>query len=78
MPAAVAQTDPSTEHYPPSGVCVWPIGALVAVHWVTYHAGPQPEAVAVIEAVNLGLVELGDPWRATECGRDALREHGWL
>jgi hypothetical protein len=78
MPPAVAEIHSSPEHYPAPGLCVWPIGALVAVHWVTYHAGPQPEAVAVIEAVNLGMVELGDPWRATERGRAALREHGWL
>ncbi len=51
MPA-VAQTDPSPDHHPAPGVFVWPIGALVAVHWVAHHAGPQPEAMAVIEAVN--------------------------
>lgn len=75
---AVAQTHPSPEHHPAPGLCAWPIGALVAVHWVAHHAGPQPDAVAVIEAVNLGLMELGDEWQLTERGQAALREHGWL
>ena len=78
MPArAVAQTHPYESSAAP-GLRAWPIGALVAVHWVAHHAGPQPDAVAVIEAVNLGLMELGDHWRATERGQTALREHGWL
>ena len=79
MPArGSVQVHPPAEHHPAPGLCVWPIGALVAVHWVAHHTGPQPDAVAVIEAVDLGLVELGEEWRATESGRAALGEHGWL
>jgi hypothetical protein len=75
----VAPVQQATEHRPsPKVRTVWPIGALLAVHWVAHHAGPQPDAVAVIEVVELGLLELGDEWRATERGLAALHEHGWL
>jgi hypothetical protein len=40
--------------------------------------GSEPDVLGVIAAVNLGLMELGEEWRATERGQTALREHGWL
>jgi hypothetical protein len=54
------------------------IGLVVAVHFVAHGCGPQPEPRDFIEAVHLGLIELGDPWRVTERGQTALSEHGWL
>jgi hypothetical protein len=77
-PGAVAPVQPAENHHPSPDICVWPIGALVAVHWVSHHAGPEPDAMGVIAASNLGLIELGNEWRATERGRIALHEHGWL
>jgi hypothetical protein len=60
-------------------VCPWPIGALVAAHWVAHRSGMQPDGLAVIEATDLGLIDLGGgEWSVTESGRSALREHGWL
>jgi len=40
--------------------------------------GPSPDALDFIEAVEAGLVRLGDPWEVTARGRAALRGHGWL
>jgi hypothetical protein len=55
-----------------------PIGLVVAVHHVAHGYGPQPKPLDVIEAVRLGLIELTDPWRATQRGQAILAEHGWL
>jgi len=56
----------------------WPIGTVVALHFVAHRCGPRPEPPDFIEAVNLGLIQLDDPWRVTEHGQAILAEHGWL
>ena len=56
----------------------WPIGTVVALHFVAHGRGPRPEAPDFIEAVNLDLIRLGDPWRVTERGQAILAEYGWL
>jgi hypothetical protein len=56
----------------------WPIGVVVAAHWVAHGAGTEPDADNMIDAVASGLIELGDPWTLTERGRAALAAHGWL
>jgi hypothetical protein len=50
MPSAAVGDIPSpaAEHHPAPAVGVWPIGALVAVHRVARHSGPQPDDVAVM------------------------------
>jgi hypothetical protein len=56
-----------------------PIGALVAVHWVAHRRGPEPDYFDVTNAQQLGLVSSArNQWQATDDGRRALREHGWL
>jgi len=56
----------------------WPISVILAAHWVAHQSGPEPDGPSLIEAVNLGLVELTQPWKVTERGRAALHDHGWL
>jgi hypothetical protein len=56
----------------------WPIGAMVATHWLAHGSGPNPDGDDVFEAVSLGLIDLSDEWSVTTRGRAALREHGWL
>lgn len=54
------------------------IGTVVSLYFVAHGGGPQPEPTDFIEAVSLGLIELGNPWRVTERGEAILAEHGWL
>lgn len=56
----------------------WPIGTVVSLYFVAHGGGPEPEPRDFIEAVNLGLIRLDDPWRVTERGEAILAEHGWL
>ena len=60
------------------GVSAWPIGAILATHWVAHGSGPSPDGPAVFEAVGFGLINIVDEWSVTARGRAALREHGWL
>lgn len=60
------------------GVSAWPIGAILATHWVARGSGPSPDGPAVFEAVGFGLINIADEWSVTARGRAALREHGWL
>lgn len=63
---------------PGAGAECWPIGVVVAAHWVAHRTGPEPRAHDIIEAAAHGLIKLGDPWTLTEQGRVALSTHGWL
>jgi hypothetical protein len=68
----------ATTRSPDTDAGGWPIGVIVAAHWVAHKAGTQPNAGNMIEAVEQGLIELGDPWTLTAQGRAALAAHGWL
>lgn len=56
----------------------YPFGVIVAAHWVAHQSEPSPDSLSFIEAVNMGLIELTDPWKVTERGRAALHDRGWL
>lgn len=56
----------------------WPIGAMIATHWLAHRSGPSPDGDDVFEAVGLGLIDDSAGWSVTARGQEALREHGWL
>jgi hypothetical protein len=61
-----------------AGADRWPLKVVEAVRWVVHQSGSEPDASALIAAVNAGLVELGDPWSLTARGRVVLARRGWL
>ncbi|HLM86915.1 MAG TPA: hypothetical protein VK272_12075 [Solirubrobacteraceae bacterium] len=68
----------SEHRRPTDGDDRWPIGIIVAAHWIAHGIGPQPMARDLIAAAHHGLIALGDPWTVTDRGQAALAEHGWL